>query len=246
MDMDPIKQFNKERTERIASYANNKPLQASARGFLRESLHADYSYNFTWMGRPVFQYPQDLVALQEIIWAVQPDLIIEIGIAHGGSLVFHASMLELLGGDRFVLGIDVDIRAHNRAKIEQHPMFRRIRMIEGSSIDESIVQQAHDAAVGCRSVMICLDSNHTHDHVLAELNFYASLVSVGSYVVVFDGIVEQMPASFSADRLWGPGDNPLTAVRAFLRDHDDFVVDEEIEAKLQITAAPSGYLRRIR
>lgn len=244
--MGPIQRFKNERRERIASYTDNQPLQQAALGFLKTSLEAQYSYNFTWMGRPIIQYPQDLIALQEILWTVQPDLVIEIGIAHGGSLIFHASMLELLGGRGTVLGVDVDIRAHNRAEIEQHPMAHRIQMIEGSSTDETIARQVRDRAANHDKILLCLDSNHTHEHVLTELNLYTPLVSPGSYAVVFDGVIEQMPAAFSADRPWGQGDNPLTAVRTFLRDHDEFEVDQALEAKLQITAAPSGYLRRVR
>ncbi|MBJ96179.1 MAG: cephalosporin hydroxylase [Rickettsiales bacterium] len=242
--MDPIRQFEKERAQRIKSYATDRRLQEAGSKFIEASLDALYSYNFSWLGRPIIQYPQDLLALQEIAWRIQPDLVIELGIAHGGSLIFQASLLELLGGAGRVLGVDIDIRAHNRQQIEQHPLAHRISMIEGSSIDPAVAEQVHAVAQGAGSVLLCIDSMHTHQHVLRELEIYTPLVSPGSYAVVFDGIIERMPASFSADRPWGPGDNPLTATRAFLNEHPEFEVDEEIEAKLQITAAPSGYLRR--
>jgi cephalosporin hydroxylase len=241
----PVEEFKRERRERIEGYRNDAALKSGARSFLLESLRAKYSYNFTWLGRPIIQYPQDIVALQEIIWAVKPDCILEIGIAHGGSLIVSASMLELLGGNGRVVGVDIDIRAHNRAEIERHPLFKRITMIEGSSVDAGIAERVKAEVHKHARVMVTLDSNHTHAHVLRELEFYAPLVSVGSYCVVFDGIVEDVPAEFYADREWGPGNNPKTAVREYLKSHPEFEVDEEIERKLQVTAAPSGYLKRV-
>ncbi|MFY9237396.1 MAG: cephalosporin hydroxylase family protein [Roseovarius sp.] len=220
-----------------------------------------YSYHFDWQGRPIIQYPQDIMAMQELIWQVRPDLIIETGIAHGGSLIFMAAQLAQLdlcdaieAGEmldpakpkRRVLGIDIDIRAHNRAAIEAHPMSNRIDMIEGSSIAPDIIAQVRAAAAGAGTVLISLDSNHTHAHVLAELEAYADLTSVGSYCVVFDTVVENMPAEMFPDRPWGPGDNPMTAVQAFLDRDDRFEVDWRIDAKLQISVAPGGYLRRVK
>lgn len=242
----PVEEFKEECRERILSYPSDENLQKSGKSFLFETLRTKYSYNFTWFGRPIIQYPQDIVALQEIIWRVKPECILEIGIAHGGSLIYSASMLELLGNDGIVLGVDIDIRAHNRAEIEKHPMSHRIKMIEGSSIDDAIAKQVYDIAGKYRSVMVSLDSNHTHAHVLRELQLYSGLVSVGSYCVVFDGIIEDMPEGFYSDRDWGPGNNPRTAIREFLTNNNDFIVDEEIEAKLVVTAAPSGYLKRVR
>lgn len=189
--------------------------------------------------------------MQELIWSIQPDLIIETGIAHGGSLIFSASMLELnaaCGGPpkAEVLGLDIDIRAHNREAIEAHPMFKRISMIQGSSIAPEIIEQVRAKAAGKRRVMVCLDSNHTHDHVLAELKAYAPLTSVGSYCVVFDTAIEEVPAEMSADRPWGPGNNPKTAVWEFLKTTDRFEIDQEIPNKLLITVAPDGYLRCVK
>jgi cephalosporin hydroxylase len=204
-----------------------------------------YSYNFSWLGRPIIQFPQDIVAIQELIWKVRPDLIIETGIAHGGSLVFSASMLELLGGDGFVLGVDIDIRAHNRQAIEEHPMSKRIQMIQGSSIDESIARQVREVAQGKQRVMVILDSNHTHDHVLEELRLYSPLVTEGSYLVVLDTVIEDMPADAFPDRPWSRGNNPKTAVREFLKTNTRFVIEDEIANKLLMTVAPDGYLRCI-
>lgn len=253
--------FDKEVVARIAAVSGNKVLQAASREFLLATIEARYSYNFAWMGRPIIQYPQDMVAMQELIWQVRPDLIIETGIAHGGSLIFSASMLAQLdlcdaiesgekldprASKRKVLGLDIDIRAHNRAAIEAHPMASRIQMIQGSSIAPDVVAQVQAIAANYKRVLVCLDSNHTHDHVLGELEAYAPLTSVGSYCVVFDSVVEDMPKEMSFGRPWGPGNNPKTAVWEYLKTHSEFEIDKNIEAKLLITVAPDGYLRRIR
>jgi cephalosporin hydroxylase len=219
-----------------------------------------YSYNFAWQGRPIIQYPQDIVAMQELIWSIKPDLVIETGIAHGGSLIFSASMLALIdmcdaieagekldpeNSRRKVLGIDIDIRAHNRAAIEAHPMVSRIDTIQGSSIAPETIQQVRAVATNYSRVLVCLDSNHTHHHVLAELEAYAPLTSKGSYCVVFDTIIEDMPKEMFPDRPWGPGNNPKTAILEYLRTHREFEIDSSIPNKLLITVAPHGYLKRI-
>jgi cephalosporin hydroxylase len=201
-----------------------------------------YSYNFTWLGRPVIQFPQDLIALQEVIWSTRPQVVVETGIAHGGSLVFTASLLELLGEGK-VVGVDIDIRAHNRVAIEEHPMAKRIEMIEGSSVDEEIVARVRSAIGDAQRVLVILDSNHTHEHVLQELRLYSPLVTEGSYLVVMDTVVEDMPTDAFPDRPWGSGDNPMTAMREFLAETDRFEIDQEISDKLVLTVAPSGYLK---
>ena len=203
----------------------------------------NYTYNFTWLGRPVIQFPQDLAALQEIIWDTRPNLIIETGIAHGGSLVFHASMLQLLDNHGRVLGVDIDIREHNRAEIEAHPMFERIDMIQGSSTDNAIAAQVAAAAVEAERVMVVLDSHHTHEHVLRELELYAPLVTKGCYLVVCDTLIEDMPAGSFPNRPWDKGDNPRTAVDAFLQTTNRLEADTALDAKLQISVAPGGYLK---
>ena len=256
-----MSEFDQEIAERIARLGQNEELRSLATDFMRASTLPKYSYNFAWMGRPVIQYPQDIVAMQEIIWSVRPDLIVETGIAHGGSLIFSASMLALLdvcdaidAGREFdprkmarkVLGVDIDIRPDNRAAIEAHPMSSRIVMIQGSSVVPEIVGQVREFASGYQRLLICLDSNHTHEHVLQELNAYASLTSIGSYCVVFDTIIEDLPKSLFPDRPWGPKDNPKTAVREFLKSHPEFEVDEAIDAKLMISVAPYGFLKRVR
>jgi len=252
---------NQDIHPRLAESAENKLLIQTAEHFFLETIKSQYSYNFTWLGRPIIQYPQDMVAMQELIWQIKPDLIIETGIAHGGSLILSASLLSLLdmteamerGGlwdpsfsQRRVLGIDIEIRLHNRQAIEAHPLFSRIEMIEGSSIAPEVIQQVHDVAQNYERILICLDSNHTHDHVLAELEAYAGLVSVGSYCVVFDTIIEDLPPNMYPDRPWDRGNNPKTAVWEFLRSHPEFAIDKTIQNKVLITVAPDGYLKRMR
>ncbi len=204
-----------------------------------------YSYHFSWLGRPIIQFPQDVLAIQEIIWSVKPDLVIETGIAHGGSLILSASLLELLGGDRRVVGVDIEIRSHNRAAIEAHPLFHRITLIEGSSTDPEVAARIAWLAAG-RRTLVLLDWNHTHDHVLNELRLYSPLVKTGSYIVVFDTIIEHLPDDFFPDRPWGHGNNPQTAVAELLEQNERFRIDGDLEAKLVITAAPGGYLKCVR
>ena len=236
-------------------------VRSLGREFVELSASFSYSYNFDALGVPIIQYPQDIVAMQELIWKVKPDLIIETGIAHGGSLIMSASMLALLDiceaiesgvvldpkkSKRKVLGIDIDIRAHNREAIEAHPMSSRIQMIQGSSITPEVIEQVKALAKSYQSVLVCLDSNHTHDHVLAELQAYAPLTSIGSYCVAFDTIIEDMPKKMFPDRPWGPGDNPRTAVYEYLKTHPEFEIDKSIDHKLLISVAPDGYLKRVK
>lgn len=257
---DPIENFNCEVLANVKSLATDSELKRKTVDWITHSATHKYSYNYSWLGRPIIQYPQDMVAVQELIWQVKPDLVIETGIAHGGSLVLSASMLALIDyceaveagsmlnpsqPKRRVLGIDIDIRAHNRAAIEAHPMASRIELLQGSSIDPAIVSEVTRRAEAAERVLVFLDSNHTHDHVLAELMAYAPLTSMGSYCVVFDTVIENMPKEMFPDRPWGPGDNPMTAVDAYLATTDAFEIDTSIDAKLQISVAPRGYLRRV-
>jgi cephalosporin hydroxylase len=248
--MDPVSAFKKQVEGNIEALGEDRDVQGLSRVWCRETNRYGYTYNFSWLGRPIIQYPQDMIAMQEIIWTVQPDLIIETGIAHGGSLIFWASMLELnaaCGGtqDAEVLGVDIDIRIHNREAIEAHPMAKRISMIQGSSVAPEVIEQVKAKAAGKKRVIVCLDSNHTHEHALAELVAYAPLASVGSYCVVFDTLIEDMPAELFPDRPWGPGNNPKTAVWEYLKTHTEFEIDKQIDHKLLISVAPDGYLKRI-
>ena len=243
--MNPHEQFKLDVQSNIEGLKQDRDVQALSRIWLREITPHKYAYNFSWMGRPIIQFPQDMMAMQEIVWAVKPDLIIETGIAHGGSILFYASLLELMGHGE-VLGIDIDIREHNRQAILQHPMSKRVRMIEGSSVDAAVVAQVQAIAQGKRAIVV-LDSNHTHEHVLAEMHAYAPLVCEGGYCIVMDTLVEDMPQRFfTDDRPWRVGDNPKTAVAEYLQSDDRFEVDVDLEAKLLITVAPGGYLRRMR
>ena len=259
--MSQVNEFQNEVDIRIATMPTNKKLCDSAANFLQASTEPKYSYNFSCLGRPIIQYPQDMVAIQELIWQIKPDLVIETGVAHGGSLILSASMLALLdmcdaietgallnprSSKRKVLGIDIDIRAHNRAAIEAHPMASRIQMIQGSSVAPDIIAQVHLVASKYSRVMVILDSNHTHEHVLAELQAYAQLTSLNSYCCVFDTHVEDLPKEMFPDRPWGPGNNPKTAVLEYLSNQSYFEIDKNIQHKLLITAAPDGYLKRVR
>lgn len=255
-----MSEFGREVEMRLEAARGDPALKQASHAFLNASIASGYSYNFRWLGRPIIQYPQDVVVFQELVWQVRPDVIVETGIAHGGSLILSASLLSLLDlceatedGEmldptkprRKVVGVDIDIRSHNRAAIEAHPMSRRISMLQGSSTDPAIVSEVRDLVGDAKCVMVCLDSNHTHEHVLAELDAYAPMVSVGSYCVVFDTVIEDLPAEMFPDRPWGPGDNPKTAVRSWLSAHPEFEIDSVIDAKLQISVAPDGYLKRL-
>jgi len=264
--------FQQEVKANIESLGKDKDLQALSRIWVREISRYKWAYNFSWMGRPAIQFPNDTWAIQELVWLIKPDLIIETGIAHGGSLVFNASMLALLDmaeaiesgtsfnpktSKRKVLGIDIDIRSHNRTAIEEHPMASRIKMIQGSSIDQQVIEEVSCIAKDYQNILICLDSNHTHDHVLAELEAYAPFTSIGSYCLVFDTLIDDMPDDLLFNRPWGSGNNPKTAVREYLRllkgegrqaadgEAINFEIDRSIESKLLITVAPDGYLKRI-
>jgi len=260
--MTSIEEFKKQRKEEIANQARDSELRHLSSEWIAKAFKHNYSYHFDWLGLPIIQHPQDIIAMQQLIWKVQPDLIIETGVARGGSAIFYASLLELIaqcGGNTAaaVLSIDIDIRSHNKKAIFDHPLSKRIRLIEGSSVDTGLFDHVSDIANRAEKVMVCLDSNHTHDHVLKELKLYSKLVSVGSYCVVFDTIIEDFPVELSQNRAWGKGNNPKTAVWKFLdwiksenlRNKTEaglnFVIDQELEASLLVTVAPDGYLKRI-
>jgi len=257
---DPLQQFAQERSEQIAGYSRDNVFIDQSQAWLEASMRRRYVYNYDWLGRPIIQYPQDMVAIQELVWSTRPDLIIETGIAHGGSLVLSASLLAMLDycdavvagttlapkeSKRKVLGLDIDIRSHNRQAIETHPLAHMIDMIQGSSISPEVIANVQEYSIGYQRIMICLDSNHTHEHVLAELNAYAPLTTPGCYCVVFDTFVEDMPADLFPNRPWKTGDNPKTAVSEYLKTHSEFEIDKSIDHKLLISVAPEGYLKRV-
>ena len=205
-----------------------------------------YTYNFQWMGRPIIQLPEDMVTVQEILWRVKPQLVIETGVAHGGSLVYSASLLEAMGTDGHVVGVDIDIRDHNRRAIEAHPMKKRISLIQGSSVSEEVMGEVREKARGKSPVLVMLDSNHTHEHVAQELELYSPLVTQGSYLIVFDTLIEDLDDDLFGDRPWGKGNNPKTAVMEFLKKNDRFEVDRDVEGKMLFSVAPMGYLRCVK
>ena len=247
-------EIKNERASIIRANASNQAIGEAAGKFFNATVDAKYSYCFDWLERPIIQYPQDIVAFQEIVSIAKPNLIIETGIAHGGSLVLSASMLCLLDvmegldprqSPRKVVGVDIDIRSHNRQALDDHPLRFKMELIEGSSIDPEIIEQVRSHAAGRERVLVSLDSNHTHEHVFAELNAYADLVTVGSYCIVFDTVIEDLPAGSFPDRPWDVGNNPKTAVYEWLKNHAEFEIDKEIDNKLLISVAPDGYLRRL-
>jgi cephalosporin hydroxylase len=257
--MNPVESFLEDRKRNIAAIRESDHLSELSNEWIREVSAFKYIFNFDWLGRPIIQIGSDMVAVQEAIWRTRPDLIIETGIAHGGSLVYHASLLAMLdlcdaavNGEvvdprrpkRRVLGIDIDIRSHNREAIEAHPLRGYLEMFEGSSIDPAMVARVADFAKGFGRVMVVLDSNHTESHVLAELEAYAPLVSPGGYCIVFDTAIENMPEDFYNDRPWGRGDNPMTAVWKYLESNPEFAIDGELDGKILIGNAPNGFLRR--
>jgi cephalosporin hydroxylase len=251
---DPVQVHFQQAIQRTNAQALDASIAQPAQEFFARSHQLQYSYNFSWLTRPIIQYPQDIVAFQEVVSQVKPNLIIETGIAHGGSLVLSASMLCLLDvmegldprqSTRKVVGVDIDIRSHNRKALDEHPLRFKMELIEGSSIEPEIIQQVRSHTNGVDRVLVSLDSNHTHEHVLAELNAYADLVSIGSYCIVFDTVVEDLPAGSFPDRPWDVGNNPKTAVLEWLKIHPEFEIDKDIDNKLLISVAPDGYLKRI-
>lgn len=252
-----MKNFKEEVNKRIANNKNNIKLRKISSEFIKESINEKYSYNFSWLGRPVIQYPQDILALQEIFWKVKPDLIIETGIAHGGSIIFSASIMALLDlienekeqinytFKRKVLAIDIDIRKHNKKAINDHPLSQNIILLEGSSISDDIIQKVYKIASNFKNILVILDSNHEHEHVLKELQIYSKLVGIGSYCVVFDTVIEELPNNYFKDRNWKAGNSPKTAVSEFLKDNNNFKIDKDIQNKLLITVASDGYLKKI-
>lgn len=238
--------FEERNARMIRAISEDAELKRLTQLWFERASKLEYSYHFTWLGLPIIQFPQDILAVQEIVWSVKPDLVIETGVARGGSLIFYASLLQLIGGAGRVIGIDVDIRPGNRQAIESHPLAHRIKMIEGSSADERVLSAVRQEAGRANRVLVVLDSLHTHAHVARELELYSPLVHKGSYLLVMDTIIEKMPPEFSTGRPWSPGDSPHTAVTQFLADNDRFEIDRELEAKLLISVAPSGYLRCVK
>jgi|TARA_B100000959_G_scaffold222682_1_gene235808 cephalosporin hydroxylase len=258
--MNKINYFASERAKNVREMSKDVNINRLGLDFLCKTAHYNYSYNFDWLSRPIIQYPQDIIAFQEIVWRIKPDLIIEMGVARGGSLILSASLLAMIDLSEYgttnvspradkprrVLGVDIDIRDQNRTALESHFLFPRINLIEGSSIDEKIISKVNNIAMDYNNIIVCLDSNHTYKHVLAELEAYALLTSIGSYCIVFDTVIEDMPIEMHKNRPWNPGNSPKTAVREFIKNNSGFKIDKKIQDKLLITAAPDGFLKRIK
>ena len=241
--MDPARQFFRERKQDIEQMAQDAELHGKS---LEWMIHADkyrYTYNFTWMGRPIIKFPNDMVVYQELIWDLKPELIIETGIAHGGSLIFSASLLSLIGKGR-VVGIDIDIREHNRIEIEKHPMSSLITMIEGDSTSDAVLNQVESVAKFEGPTVVVLDSNHTHEHVLKELELYHRFIGKGFYMILPDTFIEFFPKGYYSNRPWDVGNNPYTAMQAFLERHSEFKIDEVYSSKAIITESFSGYVKK--
>lgn len=234
-----------ERDARVKDFGQDEEFKKVTNQWRQMALERKYMNSFSWLGRPMIQFPGDVMAMQELVSAIKPTVIVETGVAHGGSLILNASLLHMNGIDGKVVGVDIDIRPHNRAEIEKNPYSKMISLIQGSSVDGDVFAQVRNHISENDRVMVFLDSNHTHDHVLQELKLYSDLVSVGSYLVVFDTHVEDMPDDFIwEDRPWGKGNNPKTAVHEWLKTNDGFEIDHDIENKVLITSAPDGFLYR--
>jgi cephalosporin hydroxylase len=237
--------FKSEKEARIKSFTVDEEFREATSKWRAMALERKYMNNFSWLGRPLIQFPGDVMAVQELIFAIRPTVVIETGVAHGGSLILSSSMLKLNGIDGKVIGVDIEIRPHNRDAIQNHRHSDLITLYEGSSTDPKIVEQIKSNVSPADTVMVFLDSNHTHDHVLAELNAYSDMVSVGSYLVVFDTHVEDMPDDYVwLNRPWGKGNNPKTAVLEWIKNNDNFEIDNDIENQVLITSAPDGFLYR--
>lgn len=245
--IDPIAAFFEERQADIEQMGADQSLRDRSIAWM---LHADkykYTYNYTWMGRPIIKFPNDMVIQQEIMWNLRPDLVIETGIAHGGSIVFSASMMEMMGIDGEVVGVDIDIRSHNKDAIESHPMSKRITMYEGDSVAPAMIERVRRHTVDKRCVMVVLDSLHSHAHVYKELLSYAPMTTVGSYCILPDTFIEFFPKGYySSTRPWDVGDNPYTAMKQYLQETDLFEIDHHLTSKAMITETIDGYLKRVR
>lgn len=231
------------------SLSSAEGFEAASRAWIRAGWDAKYVYSFSWMGRPIIQLPEDMIRLQEVIWNLKPDVLIETGIAHGGSLIFYASLFEAMHKGR-VIGIDIDIRAHNRQAIEEHPMKKRIELIEGSSTAPEIIDQVGALIKPGENVLVVLDSNHTKDHVLKELRAYGPLVTVGSYIVATDGVMEQVKGGPRTDGDWD-WNNPKAAAHDFVAEDSRFVIDDPIfpfnegVVDKRVTYWPDAFIKRI-
>lgn len=254
--MNDQKKFEQDSINSIQLMSKDEELKQISRDWIQKSGPYKYAYNWKWLGLPIIQLPPDILLTQEIIWDVAPTVIIETGIARGGSTVFNASQLALLDiceagkcvpaqSKRRFIGIDIDIRSHNRRAIEAHPLSALITLYEGSSVDPGTIHYLRSVIREDDKVLVILDSNHTHDHVAEELRLYSELVSIDSFLIVHDTGIEFAEENFFSDRDWGKGNNPLTALREFLSGNKNFEIAQSEGDKLLITSSPQGYIRRV-
>ena len=244
-----IDSFNNRNQNFIKKMNSDKILKKISKKWFLEANKYEYGKHFSWLGRPIIQFPQDIIAIQELIWKIKPDLIIETGIARGGSLIFLSSMLKLIGKG-IVLGIDITLHSHNEQAIKKHTMFEGIKILKGSSTDMKIFNKVKKISKNKKIVMVILDSDHGKEHVLKELMLYSQFVTKGSYILVCDTIIHDFPNNWfhknGIDRPWNKLNNPKTAVWKFLKQNKRFKIDKSIENKLLITTAPDGFLKCIK
>ncbi len=248
MAHDDRKEFEAHKVQQCKALGADEATFQQAVDTVVELDKYDYAYLWSWLGLPIIQMPADVVVTQEVIWAAKPDVIVETGIARGGSMIFLASMMQLLGRGK-VVGVDIDIRAHNRSSIEAHPLSERVVLIEGPSTSVEVMDKVRAEIPAGAKVMVILDSDHSRDHVLDELRHYGPLVTAGQYLVVADTLLgrirpDQTPKKRSA--VWEPGNEPLTAARTYLTETDRFEVDEIVNGKLVISSSPGGYLKCVK
>ena len=244
-DTDDREQYLENRKNKSFSLGLDKKIFQQSKDLIYNLDQYDYSYLWTWMGIPIIQLPADIMATQEVIWKTKPDIIIETGVARGGSVLFMASILEMMGNGQ-VIGVDIDIRKHNRESIEAHPMSKRVTLIEGGSVDDSILKQVRANIPDGARVMVVLDSDHSRDHVLEECRAYGPMVTKDCYMVVADTLVghlDEKEAPQNRSQVWYKGNDPLTALQEYMLESDRFEIDLEINGKLVLSSSPGGYLR---
>tara|TARA_Y100000589_G_scaffold200807_1_gene189411 strand:- start:3693 stop:4457 length:765 start_codon:yes stop_codon:yes gene_type:complete len=245
-DNDLVEKFFQERELDIKKMGEDYKLKEKSLEWMLLADKYKYTYNFTWMGRPIIKYPNDMVIQQEIMWKVKPDLIIETGIAHGGSIIFSSSMMKMMDIEGEVVGIDIDIREHNKNQIINHKAYDRISMYEGDSTNPNIIKKVEKHIKPYSKVMVILDSNHSHKHVLKELEIYSRYVTKGSFCILPDTFIEFFPKGYySKDRPWDVGNNPYTAMKEFMKNNNKFKVSKFYSDKANITETIDGYLERI-
>ncbi len=247
MTKDDRIEFENSKLVSIDNLGHDKEIFSQSKEMIKSLDKYNYSYLWSWLGLPIIQWPADIMATQEVLWQVKPDVVIETGVARGGSVVFIASILKMMGKGK-VVGVDIDIRSHNREAIMSHPMANLIKLIEGPSTSEDVLQRVSTEIKKTDVVMVILDSDHSYEHVLSECNEYSKFVSKGSYLVVADtfvGHLTEEEAPKNRSKLWFKGNEPLAARDEFLKNNPNFIIDNHINNKLVLSSSPGGYLKCI-